>query len=214
MFAARPPQGIPDDDASWDMQEHCQALLADAGYAQYEVSAYARPGPAVRAQPQLLALRRLPRHRRRRARQAHARAPSRPSCGAGRSSTRRSTSSRPGTPAAIGGDDRDRAGAAPVRIHAQCPAAGRRLQPGRLRGPHRAGARGDRRAAARRPRHRAGSTIDGDRVRPDRAGPALHQRRGRAVPRRGCPEGQRRWRDNYDAASPNLSQRVMVDHAK
>jgi oxygen-independent coproporphyrinogen-3 oxidase len=26
------------------MQERCQALLADAGYAQYEVSAYARPG--------------------------------------------------------------------------------------------------------------------------------------------------------------------------
>jgi oxygen-independent coproporphyrinogen-3 oxidase len=44
VFAARPPAGIPDDDASWDMQEHCQGLLADAGYAQYEVSAYARPG--------------------------------------------------------------------------------------------------------------------------------------------------------------------------
>lgn len=44
MFAARPPAGIPDDDASWDMQEHCQTLLAQAGYAQYEVSAYARPG--------------------------------------------------------------------------------------------------------------------------------------------------------------------------
>ena len=44
MFAARPPAGIPDDDASWDMQERCQALLAEAGYAQYEVSAYARPG--------------------------------------------------------------------------------------------------------------------------------------------------------------------------
>lgn len=44
LFAARPPAGIPDDDASWDMQEHCQALLADAGYRQYEVSAYARPG--------------------------------------------------------------------------------------------------------------------------------------------------------------------------
>ncbi len=43
VFAARPPAGIPDDDASWDMQEHCQALLADAGFAQYEVSAYARP---------------------------------------------------------------------------------------------------------------------------------------------------------------------------
>jgi oxygen-independent coproporphyrinogen-3 oxidase len=44
MFAARPPAGIPDDDASWEMQEHCQALLAQAGYAQYEVSAYARAG--------------------------------------------------------------------------------------------------------------------------------------------------------------------------
>ncbi|GAB2613612.1 radical SAM family heme chaperone HemW [Novilysobacter erysipheiresistens] len=44
VFAARPPAGIPDDDAGWDMQEHCQALLADAGYVQYEVSAYTRPG--------------------------------------------------------------------------------------------------------------------------------------------------------------------------
>lgn len=44
IFHARPPQGIPDDDASWDMQERCQALLAEHGFAQYEVSAYARPG--------------------------------------------------------------------------------------------------------------------------------------------------------------------------
>ncbi|WP_242110296.1 radical SAM family heme chaperone HemW [Luteimonas aquatica] len=44
VFAARPPDGIPDEDAAWDMQERCQALLAAAGYAQYEVSAYARPG--------------------------------------------------------------------------------------------------------------------------------------------------------------------------
>ena len=44
VFAARPPAGIPDHDATWDMQERCQAMLADAGYAQYEVSAYARPG--------------------------------------------------------------------------------------------------------------------------------------------------------------------------
>nr|WP_255692470.1 radical SAM family heme chaperone HemW [Luteimonas sp. XNQY3] len=42
VFAARPPTGIPDDDLAWDMQERCQALLAGAGYAQYEVSAYAR----------------------------------------------------------------------------------------------------------------------------------------------------------------------------
>ncbi|CAD2261729.1 radical SAM family heme chaperone HemW [Xanthomonas arboricola] len=44
VFFARPPKGIPDDDAAWDMQEHCQRMLAEAGYAQYEVSAYARPG--------------------------------------------------------------------------------------------------------------------------------------------------------------------------
>ena len=44
VFAARPPRDIPDEDAAWDMQERCQRMLADAGYAQYEVSAYARPG--------------------------------------------------------------------------------------------------------------------------------------------------------------------------
>ena len=44
VFFARPPQGLPDEDSAWDIQEHCQALLADAGYAQYEVSAYAKPG--------------------------------------------------------------------------------------------------------------------------------------------------------------------------
>ncbi|AXK71122.1 radical SAM family heme chaperone HemW [Lysobacter sp. TY2-98] len=44
VFAARPPRNIPDDDLAWDMQEHCQAMLADAGYAHYETSAYARPG--------------------------------------------------------------------------------------------------------------------------------------------------------------------------
>lgn len=44
VFAARPPAGLPDDDRSWDIQEHCQAMLADAGYRQYEVSAYALAG--------------------------------------------------------------------------------------------------------------------------------------------------------------------------
>ena len=42
-FAADPPP-LPDDDAAWDMQEACQARLAAAGFAHYEVSAYARPG--------------------------------------------------------------------------------------------------------------------------------------------------------------------------
>jgi putative oxygen-independent coproporphyrinogen III oxidase len=42
-FASRPPI-LPDSDAAWDMQEHCQQLLAAAGYAQYEISAYAQTG--------------------------------------------------------------------------------------------------------------------------------------------------------------------------
>ncbi|MEO5624672.1 MAG: radical SAM family heme chaperone HemW [Dokdonella sp.] len=41
LFAARPPP-LPDEDSAWDMQEACQQRLAEAGYAQYEVSAYAR----------------------------------------------------------------------------------------------------------------------------------------------------------------------------
>jgi oxygen-independent coproporphyrinogen-3 oxidase len=46
-FAKRPPP-LPDHDAAWDMQEACQARLADAGYAQYEVSAYAQAGKRCR----------------------------------------------------------------------------------------------------------------------------------------------------------------------
>jgi putative oxygen-independent coproporphyrinogen III oxidase len=42
LFAAKPPP-LPDEDSAWDMQEACQQRLAEAGYAQYEVSAYARP---------------------------------------------------------------------------------------------------------------------------------------------------------------------------
>ncbi|MDQ2972594.1 MAG: radical SAM family heme chaperone HemW [Rhodanobacteraceae bacterium] len=42
-FAANPPS-LPDDDDAWAMQEACQTRLAQAGYAQYEVSAYARDG--------------------------------------------------------------------------------------------------------------------------------------------------------------------------
>jgi len=46
-FAANPPS-LPDDDAAWDMQEACQARIAAAGLAQYEVSAYAQPGRECR----------------------------------------------------------------------------------------------------------------------------------------------------------------------
>ena len=48
VFAARVPAGIPDEDSAWDMQEACQALLADAGFGQYEISAYARDGRQCR----------------------------------------------------------------------------------------------------------------------------------------------------------------------
>jgi oxygen-independent coproporphyrinogen-3 oxidase len=41
-FAANPPP-LPDDDHAWAMQEACEQRLADAGYGQYEISAYAQP---------------------------------------------------------------------------------------------------------------------------------------------------------------------------
>lgn len=40
-FAHNPPP-LPDDDLAWQMQEACQQHLADAGYQQYEISAYAQ----------------------------------------------------------------------------------------------------------------------------------------------------------------------------
>jgi oxygen-independent coproporphyrinogen-3 oxidase len=40
-FAANPPP-LPDDDHAWAMQEACEQQLGDAGYRQYEVSAYAQ----------------------------------------------------------------------------------------------------------------------------------------------------------------------------
>jgi putative oxygen-independent coproporphyrinogen III oxidase len=47
VFHARPPQ-LPDEDAAWQIQTAGQKLLAEAGYVQYEVSAYAREGARCR----------------------------------------------------------------------------------------------------------------------------------------------------------------------
>jgi putative oxygen-independent coproporphyrinogen III oxidase len=47
VFHTRPPE-LPDEDAAWRIQSAGQALLADAGYVQYEVSAYARLGKRCR----------------------------------------------------------------------------------------------------------------------------------------------------------------------
>ena len=43
MFAYRPPT-LPDDDELWDIFEQGHQLLTEAGYQQYETSAYAKPG--------------------------------------------------------------------------------------------------------------------------------------------------------------------------
>ena len=44
VFYARPPANLPDDDLAFEIQDSGQALLAEHGYEQYEVSAYARNG--------------------------------------------------------------------------------------------------------------------------------------------------------------------------
>jgi putative oxygen-independent coproporphyrinogen III oxidase len=47
VFYSRPPP-LPDEEAAWQIQSAGQELLAEAGYAQYEVSAYARDGARCR----------------------------------------------------------------------------------------------------------------------------------------------------------------------
>ena len=46
-FFHRPPP-LPDDDLAWQMQLDCQERLAAAGFAHYEISAYALPGRQCR----------------------------------------------------------------------------------------------------------------------------------------------------------------------
>jgi putative oxygen-independent coproporphyrinogen III oxidase len=48
LFGARPPAGLPDDDAAAEMLQRCQERLQTAGFEQYEISAYARPGRRCR----------------------------------------------------------------------------------------------------------------------------------------------------------------------
>lgn len=47
LFHAHPPS-LPDDDMRWAMQEQGQTRLAEQGYGQYEVSAFARRGHQCR----------------------------------------------------------------------------------------------------------------------------------------------------------------------
>lgn len=42
------PPALPAEETTWKIQQACQALLAEQGYQQYEVSAYARDGARCR----------------------------------------------------------------------------------------------------------------------------------------------------------------------
>jgi len=46
-FHAEPPE-LPSEEAAWEMQEACAALLERSGLQQYEVSAWAKPGRECR----------------------------------------------------------------------------------------------------------------------------------------------------------------------
>ncbi|MHB0775009.1 radical SAM family heme chaperone HemW [Halomonas sp. WWR20] len=46
-FHSRPPR-LPEDEILWDIQDAGHARLESAGFARYEISAYARPGQASR----------------------------------------------------------------------------------------------------------------------------------------------------------------------
>jgi len=48
VFYARPPANLPDDDLAFEIQDRGQVLLAEHGYEQYEISAYARNGQRCR----------------------------------------------------------------------------------------------------------------------------------------------------------------------
>ena len=44
FFHHQPPEALPEDELSWQQQFQSQKLLADAGYRQYEISAYSLEG--------------------------------------------------------------------------------------------------------------------------------------------------------------------------
>jgi len=48
VFFSRPPAAMPDEDTAWEIQAHGHHLLGQAGYEQYEISAFARPGHRCR----------------------------------------------------------------------------------------------------------------------------------------------------------------------
>jgi oxygen-independent coproporphyrinogen-3 oxidase len=48
VFHHAPPAGLPDEEQSWDIQQAGHGLLRAAGFEQYEISAFSRPGQQCR----------------------------------------------------------------------------------------------------------------------------------------------------------------------
>jgi oxygen-independent coproporphyrinogen-3 oxidase len=44
VFYSKPPANLPSEEVAWDIQQLGQQMLHAAGFEQYEISAYARPG--------------------------------------------------------------------------------------------------------------------------------------------------------------------------
>ena len=63
-FHRQPPDRLPDEEKTAAMTDAVAAAAEEVGYPRYEVSAYAKARQPLSAQPELLALRRLPWRRR------------------------------------------------------------------------------------------------------------------------------------------------------
>ena len=48
VFFEQPPENLPNEDLSWEIQEQGHRLLGRAGYGQYEISAFAKEGHRCR----------------------------------------------------------------------------------------------------------------------------------------------------------------------
>ena len=129
-----------------------------------------RARPAVRAQPQLLALRRLPRHRRRRARQDHPRARAGEILRRWKLKNPRDYLARPPAPGRIGGDDPIAAAQRPFdyMLNALRLVEGFSLR--RLRVAHRAGRERHRRRDLEHAQLMGWLEAAGDRVVPTELG--------------------------------------------
>ncbi len=44
VFYTKPPANLPDEEVAWDIQQLGQQMLQSAGFEQYEISAFAKPG--------------------------------------------------------------------------------------------------------------------------------------------------------------------------